>query len=129
MKTQNVIAMLSHPAVASNRSISKRLAKDVLVQLGVAKRKKTTATATSTGQQMVPGDLLNDDTDHDEDEENSDEHSMSSSGSSSAEFVRGDSEARSNYEAAMARGRARAARDVTTEVADVVAEAVNNTEV
>jgi len=120
VKTQNIIAVLSHPAVASNRTISKRLAKDVLVQLGVAKNQSpNTSSRQMTGEQMTPGDLLNDKDDADEDESAFDDCSLSSSGSSDMERPLG-GEALRNHEAAMARGAARQRAEANAEVASVV---------
>jgi len=64
VKTQNIIAMLSHPVVSANRRIGKKLAKEVLVQLGVAKKKPHVVTrreVMAPGAQLLDDDLGSDD--------------------------------------------------------------------
>jgi len=118
-KTQSIVAMLSHPSVASNRAISKGLAKDVPVQLGVATKKK--ASNAATHQAMVPGDQLNSDDDDAEEDDNSDLETLSSGESSCArDHFCSDGEARRNCGAAVARGRARASAEDASVSGDAV---------
>jgi len=125
VKTQNIIAMLSHPAVSGNRRISEKLAKDVLVQLGVAKEKKRPAATATRG--MVPGDQLDNGGDNECDVDSDEDDSLSSSSSSASLPVT--EEACRSCDEAMARGQALRARQAAAETSAAIEEAVNNTPV
>ena len=111
VQTQNIVAMLSHPAVANNEAMSKRLARNVLKSLGM--NKKTTSRNAASMPPLdssMPGDINDlttgnsDDDDEDSNEDSDSEVSMSSSESSRMNRPAGGSPLRRHLEAKV-RGR------------------------